>query len=284
MNRRSAFRLAICLALALAGLAGSSLPPAPVKAQSNQIQAQPVTLYRFRVSNQNLGYMLHPFTSAGQNLGYVNEGSIWPANFSGIVLPQPPGYTPAPGQHLIPIYQWRVVQGGRTYYYYSGPSFGGGSGYYYEGQLGWVLPASFQSGTTVNNKPLLTVEVHYYYSQSKGYWYAALRPGQSPLAVCYPDGGCGGPTSFVWQGVGFQIPIWDPNPLSTGTPTFTFDPPPPQPECDPDGTQEQSCYMNGGSWNPSSCSCEFDSNPCGNMRVCPEMQNQTLEEAPPPSE
>jgi hypothetical protein len=82
---------------------------------------------------------------------YSNEGSVFQTFFpsslrAGIIPPQPPGYTPAAGNTLIPIYQWRVVQGGRTYYYYSGPSFGGSPGYYFEGQLGWVLPPTTSPG------------------------------------------------------------------------------------------------------------------------------------------
>jgi hypothetical protein len=289
MNRRSTRRFTTFLLLALAGLLSVPLPPAAVEAQSNQISAQAVILYRFRVSNNNLGYMLHPFVTAGQNLGYTNEGQLWPPfgpDSGGLVLPQGPGVTPAAGNPLIPIYQWRVVQGSRTYYYYSGPSHTGGSGYYFEGQLGWVLPPSFQSGTLVNGRSVFAAPVHYYYSQRYGYWYAALPEGSNPLAVCYPDGGCGGPTSFAYHGVGFKIPIWSTAPSCQfggdicGPPTFIFNQPA-APECNP--TQEQSCYDNGGSWNPSTCRCTFmiDPDPCGGQRICMEQQQQQT--APPQS-
>lgn len=56
---------ALCLALTLAALLVGLVPLPAVKGQSGQTSAQPTTLYRFRVSNTNLGYMLHPFTSAG---------------------------------------------------------------------------------------------------------------------------------------------------------------------------------------------------------------------------
>lgn len=37
--------------------------------------------------------------------------------------------------------------------------------------------------------------------------------------------------------------------------------PPPPPTCDP--VQEQDCYNQGGTWNPDTCSCTFDPDPCG---------------------
>lgn len=45
------------------------------------------------------------------------------------------------------------------------------------------------------------------------------------------------------------------------------------PACDPDGSQEMSCYDSGGEWNPDTCSCFVD--PClspnpstGQMPIC----------------
>jgi hypothetical protein len=35
----------------------------------------------------------------------------------------------------------------------------------------------------------------------------------------------------------------------------TLNPPPPPPACDPDGSLEQDCDMNGGTWNFSTCHC-----------------------------
>lgn len=254
---------ALCCALILGALLVGLVPLRVVKGQSSQTSAQPTTLYRFRVSNTNLGYMLHPFISAGQNLGYTNEGSVFQSTTSstqvaGIVLPQPTGYKPAAGNPLIPIYQWRVVQSGRTYYYYSGPSFTGGAGYYFEGQLGWVLPANFQATSTPNGQLYQGVPINYYYSQKYGYWYTNRRPDvPGPGAGCFPDTCTAANTSYRFQGVGFQLPTWDPQPAcilpACIPPTFTFDPPPPAPTCD--ANQEQACYDNGGRWDSTNCRC-----------------------------
>lgn len=276
---------ALCLALTLTALMIGMVSPPAGKAQSGTF-ATPVTLYRWRVHNSNLGYMLHQSLAAGQNLGYTNEGSVFQtflpgAPVAGIIPPQPPGYTPAPGNPLIPIYQWRVVQGGRTYYYYSGPSFGGGPGYYFEGQLGWVLPANYQQGsaTSTNGRQIRGAAINYYYSTSKGYWYTTFRP-EVPQAVnvCFPDG-CTN-SSYVFQGVGFQLPTWDESVPFDGPPEFVFLPPPPPPSCDP--VDEQACYNMGGSWDPSTCSCNYNPDPCGGGGLCySPAEVQTQEELPP---
>lgn len=262
MHRLISRRRALCLALTLSALLVGLTPRPVVKAQSGQVSATPTTLYRFRVSNTNLGYMLHPFVSAGQNLGYTNEGSVFISLSSntqkaGIVLPQGTGYTPAAGNPLIPIYQWRVVQSGRTYYYYAGASFHGGSGYYFEGQLGWVLPPNFQP-TTINGQPVSGVPINYYYSQRYGYWYTNQRPDVPQAAnICFPDSCNAATTTYRFQGVGFMLPTWDEQPFcilpGCIPPSFTFDPPPPAPTCD--AAQEQSCYDKGGSWDPNNCRC-----------------------------
>ncbi len=292
MRRFLTLTRALGMALTFTALMIGLVPLPAVKAQSGT-SSIPVTLYRWRVSNSNYGYMLHQSLSAGQNLGYANEGSVYQTFFAsslrgGIVPPQPPGYTPAPGNPLIPIYQWRVVQGGRTYYYYSGAGFGGGPGYYYEGQLGWVLPANYQSGSALdqNGRPIHSAPINYYYSTSKGYWYTSFRPDQGgAVQICFPDACHPGNTSYSFQGVGFQLPIWDSAPGNFPPPAFTFLPPPPPPTCDP--IDEQACYNNGGSWNSSTCSCNYfdpDPEPCPPGMICEAtLQNQrTAKPAPEP--
>jgi hypothetical protein len=271
MQRVLSHRRALSFALALSALLLGLIPLPAAKAQSTTIGATPTTLYRWRVSNTNGGYMLHPFISAGQNLGYTNEGSVFKLLFpstqvAGIVLPQGPGVTPAPGNPLIPIYQWRVVQSGRTYYYYSGAGFQGGPGYYFEGQLGWVLPPNFQA-TTINGNPIQGVPINYYYSQRYGYWYTNLRPDiPGPVTNCFPDSCSAANTSYRFQGVGFQLPTWDPQPACILPfclpPVFAFNPPPPPPVCD--GDQEQACYDSGGSWDSANCRCTIirEPEPC----------------------
>jgi hypothetical protein len=265
MRRLISHRRALGFALTLSALLLTLIPLPAVKAQSGSVTATPTTLYRFAVhTSEPYGYMLHPFLSAGQNLGYTSEGSVFKSltsstQVAGIVLPQGTGNTPAAGNPLIPIYQWRVVQSGRTYYYYSGPSFQGGPGYYFEGQLGWVLPANFQ-GATINGQFIRGVPVNYYYSQKYGYWYTTQRPDSpGPGTICFPDSCTTSGTSYVFQGVGFQLPTWDPQPFCTLPacipPSFTFNPPPPAPTCD--AAQEQSCYDRGGTWNSSTCQCRI---------------------------
>jgi hypothetical protein len=209
--------------------------------------------------------MLHQSLAAGQNLGYANEGSVFQMLFptsqqAGIVPPQPPSYTPAPGNPLIPIYQWRVVQSGRTYYYYSGPSFGGGSGYHYEGQLGWVLPPNFQTTQTPSGQFLKGVPINYYYSQRYGYWYTSLRPDLGGGVVCFPDSCNPSTTSYRFHGIGFQLPTWDPG-AGESAPGFVFNPPP-EPICDFD--QQQACIDEGGTWDQTNCQCRIiiEPDPC----------------------
>lgn len=42
----------------------------------------------------------------------------------------------------------------------------------------------------------------------------------------------------------------------------TLNPPPPPPACDPDGSLEQDCSLNGGLWNFSTCHCSGTYNHC----------------------
>ncbi len=286
MRRFFTHARALCMALTFTALMSGVVPLPAVNAQT--ANTPPATLYRWRVSSSNYGYMLHQSLAAGQNLGYANEGSVYDNPFipwqTGIIPPQPPGYTPAPGNPLIPIYQWRVVQSGRTYYYYSGPNFGGGPGYYYEGQLGWVLPANYQQGSATgqNGQPIYGVNVNYYYSTSKGYWYTNRRPENGGAAPGnFPDAQNPANSTYHFQGVGFQLPAWDPNSFQS-PPTFSFLPPPPPPSCDP--VDEQACYNNGGSWNSSTCSCNyFEPEPCPPGMIC-EMQWQNQQAAKPAPE
>lgn len=278
MQRIVSHRRALCLALTLAALLIGLSPLPAVKAQSGTLAAPTSILYRWRVSNTNYGYMLHQSLAAGQNLGYYNEGSVFQTFFpssdrAGIIPPQPPGYVPAPGNPLIPIYQWRVVQNGRTYYYYSGPGFGGGPGYYYEGQLGWVLPPNFQGGVRdQNGLPVRGTPINYYYSTRYGYWYTSFRPDiPGAVTICFPDACNAGNTTYKFQGVGFQLPVWDT--VNQNPPEFAFvppPPPPPPPTCD--GDQEQACYNNGGSWDSYNCQCTFIQEPT--CRTCPINLNE----------
>lgn len=263
MKKNPSPRAPLCaLALTLVCALLASVSPPEVGAQfGSQLPSTPSTLLRFRVSNSNLGYMLTGIPERGSNLGYVNEGSVAaPFHPSGIVHPPAPDYTPAASEPLVPLYQWRVVQSGRTYYYYATTIHSVGSNYYFEGLVGYVLPAGYDPQT--HQRKLANVAINYYYSQRYGLWYTATRP-DIELGSCFPDTCTKSATSFRFQGVGFKIPIWSEGPfcdpvLNSCPPVFMFDPPPPPPPpptCDP--WEEQSCYYQGGWWNSNTCSCDF---------------------------
>jgi hypothetical protein len=250
------------MALLLAAV--SSSVPTKVRAQSNQLTAEPSILYRFRVSNSNRGYMLTGIPQRGFNLGYTNEGSIFPStsseSYAGIVLPPASDYTPAGGQQLVPLYQWRVVQGSRTYYYYSPYYQSLGGGYYFEGLVGYVLPSNYTT-SVINGVTVEAAPVNYYYSQNYGYWYSTTRP--ETAGGCFPDSCSPFTTSYSFQGVGFHIPLRVVNLGNCGNPGsrcpfFYFDPPyvPPPPTCDP--YDEQYCYNTGGWWDSNTCSCFYN--------------------------
>jgi hypothetical protein len=263
LSRRIPVGIALTLTLLIIFASPFAIPK--THAQQGQLRAGITTFYRFRVSNSSLGYMLTGIPERGTNLNYSNEGSVALAKpGAGIVLPPAANYTPAAGEPLVPLYQWRVVQGSRTYYYYATQILSLGSNYYFEGLVGYVLPSDFpdqqqrSDGTVLFSTPL-----NYYYSQSYGYWYTVWRPELGGSPECFPDR-CNPDTSFRFQGVGFKLPtqtsfIGDPNCLSfNGCPRFLFNPPPPPPPpptCDPE--EQQACISDGGRWRSSTCSCVY---------------------------
>jgi hypothetical protein len=175
-------------------------------------------------------------------------------------MPPASNYTPAAGQHLVPLYQWRVVQSGRTYYYYSTTYLNLGGGYYFEGLVGYVLPANFQTVIMPNGQRLQAVPVNYYYSTRYGYFYTTERPEQ--IGKSFPDGQYAPNSTYRFHDVGFSLPITITSlsgtcDIGSDCPVFTFNPPyvPPPPTCEPEA--EQSCYDSGGSWNFRTCSCNY---------------------------
>jgi hypothetical protein len=263
LSRRFTLLSSVTLALLLAA-AGLSTPTS-VHAQSNQLSVRPSTLFRFRVSNSKRGYMLTGIAQRGFALNYFNEGSLFPNDqlagisiSAGIVLPPAANYTPAAGQQLVPLYQWRVVQGSRTYYYYATSYQSLGGGYYFEGLVGYVLPSNFTT-TVINGQTVQAAPVNYYYSPSYGYWYSTTRP--ELIGGCFPDT-CSPGSSYSFQGVGFSIPVTQMNGgfcgIGSNCPVFLFDPPyvPPPPTCEP--SDEQYCDLSGGSWDSGTCSCNYN--------------------------
>jgi len=164
-----------------------------VEAQS-QVYFQPVELYRFRVSNTNLGYFLTPYYSEGINKGFTYDA------VAGFIYIPAFGFTPTnPG--LRAVHQWRVIQNGREYYYYS-PNFRTlGSDYTYQGIRGYMYDPSLNEvmvptiGGGSMSFPLYKVQGCY--SQTYGYWQRRLTPigsnppvynGESPPAPTYNCG------------------------------------------------------------------------------------------------
>lgn len=265
LSRRVALLSAATLALLLA-IAGASIPSS-VHAQSGQLTAGPSPLYRFRVSGSYGGYMLTGIAQRGYNLNYYNEGSIYPGGTqqggtqisAGIVLPPASNYTPASGQQLVPLYQWRVVQGSRTYYYYATSYQSLGGGYYFEGLVGYVLPSNYTT-SIINGVTVEATPINYYYSQNYGYWYSSTRPELT--AGCFPDSCSHANTTYNFQGVGFTIPVKYVNlgncsNIGSRCPVFNFNPPyvPPPPTCDP--SEEEYCNNSGGVWDFNNCVCNY---------------------------
>ncbi len=111
-----------------------------VNAQS-QTFVPPVELYRFRVSNNTLGYFLTPYYSEGVNNGFAYDGVV------GSIYVPPFGLTPInPG--LRPVYQYRVSQNNRIYYVYTmTPAATGSSGYLYQGIRGYMYDSAINQIT-----------------------------------------------------------------------------------------------------------------------------------------
>lgn len=170
--------------------------------------------------------MLTGIAQRGFALNYTNLGSLFPTQqgagisiSAGIVLPPAANYTPAAGQHLVPLYQWRVVQGSRTYYYYSTTYQNLGGGYYFKGLVGYVLPANFPETIMPDGERLQGAPVNYYYSTKYGYWYSTERP--ELLGHCFSDSCSIGGSSYQFQAVGFSLPITVKNINGSCTPAAT---------------------------------------------------------------
>lgn len=107
------------------------------------------------------------------NAGYFYNGT------PGFIYIPEFGFTPAnPG--LRALHQWRVVQDGRLYYYYSPNYRVLGPGYTYDGIRGYMYDP-FQNEATVPNigggsATLPMYKVKSCYSQTYGYWYGAFWP------------------------------------------------------------------------------------------------------------
>jgi hypothetical protein len=207
------------LLVALLAFLGTTLNQT-VKAET-QCNA-PVDFYRFIVNNSELGTLLTTNYQEGVNLNFAYYP--FPNGYGKIAVPPAgAGWTPVAGQGLIPLYRYKIVQNGRIYYgYFNAPA--SGSGYYFEGVPGYVLPGYGQYGG---------IALQAYYSQTKGYFYTADT--EVPIGYPYYYG-------FAYHGSPAYLPQGS---------SYCWQ----RPDCDP--AQEQLCYDNGGSWNPGTCHCTY---------------------------
>ena len=250
-------RLSLGLHVFLLLILVSTIVPGTASGQGPQF-IPPHELYRFHMGSTN-GYFYSPWYSHTVQyyafLGPIGSGAAT-GKTAGIYPNPGQGYTPDPAAGLLPLYQFTVIQGFRSYLHFTLYPTGQGSGYHFNGIAGYAYPAS----TTVD--PLFgqqTVKVSAWYSQSRGYWYGLGEPADGIYE--YPPGGQG----YAHHGVPFRLPApptvaTGPNRCSGSFPAIScdgsravrFDPPPP-PCQDPVG--EQNCYNMGGQWNPGNCTC-----------------------------
>lgn len=263
MKKIMSLRTAVCLLALLVGIGLFS----PLSANAQTLEpniSRPIPLYRFQVPGASYGFLLTTNYQEGVNLGYTFVGQV----VGGVVPPSQPGWTPAPGQGLVPMYRWRVRHRAGTNYYYSAsisPDILANSENTLDGFIGYgLLPSTIWMG---GNRAAL----HLWYSSTNGYWYASN--GTFNIPTPRPN------SSYNYQGVAYVLPIVSTfiQPSLGCDPKencFTFVPPPTAPTCD--ANQEQACYTNGGNWNSSNCSCSYvqppddEPMPCRPGMICPQ--------------
>lgn len=228
----------VCFGLVLS-VAGSAWQPT-TNAQSGPITTSPVEFHRFIVSNNNLGIFLTTNLSEGQGNPYNYAYFPFPAPGAQIVVTPASGYTPRGGQGLLALHRYQVVESGRVYYHYTIYPGGQGSNYYYQGQVGYVLPNDGSFG----GQPL-----HFWYSQQYGYYYTLNNE--------YPP--C---CSFTYHGVQYYLPQGG---------SYIFDPPPTCTDCgggcNVPFSVISACVRGGGTWNSVDCYCE-EGGGCGGGGIC----------------
>jgi hypothetical protein len=256
MKKLLSLRVAALL-LALLTFAGMPLhktgavnaAPAP---QSGSQLVAPVDFIRFIVNNTELGTLLTTNFQEGVNLNFAYYPFPQTAK---IAVPPAPGWTPTPGQGLIPLYRFHITQNGRIYYgYFNG--IASGPGYTFQGVAGYVLPGNGSFGG---------IPLQAFYSQTRGYFYTVGN--EVPIGYPYSNG-------FLYHGSPAYLP--------TGG-LYSWDPPP---ICDPDGSLRQQCVADGGIWSQATCSCRLrDPDPCGFQplaRPIPCLNKQGVIVMPPP--
>ena len=285
MNRHLLRALPL-LVLLLSGLA----VPCPAVGQEQPVWVSPQELYRFRISNSDLGYSLSALYQESIRDGFYYEAVV------GAIYRPPAGYTPDPGSGLVPLHRWIVVEDGwRVHTHHTTHPIMPPRNYSYSGILGYVFPQTatshtFDSGVTSNLSQLTM-----WYSQQYGVFNGLGAPG-TPFYQLPPH------SSFVYQGVIAAMPPpvagTRPDICTFGGQPFYFCPspnrlydvkfnPPPLPDNDGDGfNSSQDCNDSDSSIYPDAplyCEAGLDRNcnstddwsecyykePCYDYSYCP---------------
>lgn len=211
----------LLLLLAVLGVNFSTATKADPQPQSQLVA--PVDFYRFIVNNTELGTLLTTNYQEGVNLNFAYYPFPETAK---IAVPPAAGWTPTPGQGLIPLYRYHITQNGRIYYgYFNG--LASGPGYTFQGVAGYVLPGDGSFGG---------IALQAFYSQTRGYFYTV--GSEVPIGYPYSNG-------FVYHGSPCYLPQGG---------QFSWDPPPP---CNVGQGIKNKCAQLGGYWDDETCSCQY---------------------------
>jgi hypothetical protein len=274
MNKRIARMLAGLLLLTnfafIAGPEAGGQQPLP------PVGVRPTTFYRFRISNDDGGYLLTANFAEGVANGYTYDPISFPDTHGLGIYAPPPGYTPDPTKNLRALHRWLVIQGGwRNYYYYSTYFYPHGSDYHYQGIAGYVFaPQQVLYSNPAFIQGLFPLhQLSVYYSQDLGFWNGYGSFGFS--GYIEPPPNRSGKRPYVDQGIIAAMPpaMQDPQfpiPSPPGGPNFTYDiaffppaptptptPTPPPGSCSASQALKNRCAQLGGSWDDETCSCQY---------------------------